>query len=76
MVAVGQGHVKHLVLQVQDMDTKNHAHSTGTQAIVSFHVHEHGDSRNITKASNDIGMEGKKLPQEGIVCRHADCKLE
>ena len=49
---------------------------TGTQAVVSFHVHEHGNSGNVAKASDDIGVEGKKASQEGIICRHANRKLE
>ncbi len=64
----GQQHVERLVLQVWDANTEDPAHSTGAQAIVSFHVHEHGNSGNVTKASDDIGMEGKKASREGIRC--------
>jgi hypothetical protein len=39
-------------------------------------VHEHGNSRNVAKASDDIGVEGKKASREGIICRHADRELE
>jgi len=41
-----------------------------------FHAHQHGNSRNVTKASNDIGMEGEEAAQEGIICRHTRCKLK
>jgi len=51
-------------------------HSTGTQAVVSLHVHEHGNSGNVTKASDDIGMEGKEASQEGVICRHTIRKLK
>ena len=40
-----------------------------------FHVHEHGNGGNVTKASDDISMEGEKAFREGIICRHADRKL-
>jgi hypothetical protein len=43
---------------------------------VSFHVHKHGNSRNIAKASDEVGVEDKKVSQEGIICRHASCELE
>jgi len=43
---------------------------------VSFYVHEHGNSRNVAKASDDVGMEGKKASREGIICRHADLELK
>jgi hypothetical protein len=43
---------------------------------VSFHVHEHGNSRNIAKASDEVGVEDKKVSQEGIICRHASRELE
>ena len=76
MIAVGQWHIEHLVSRVQDANSSDAAHSTGTQTIVSFHVHEHGNSRNVTKASDDVGMEGKKASQEGIICRHADLELK
>jgi hypothetical protein len=46
------------------------------QAIVSFHVHKHGNCRNVTKASDDIGMEGKEAFREGIICRYTNHKLE
>ena len=76
MVAVGQWHIEHLVSRVQDANTEDPAHSTGAQAIVSFHMHEHGNSGNVTKASDDVGMEGKKASREGIICRHANRKLK
>ena len=72
----GQQHIKHLVLQVWDTNSLNVAHSTGTQAIVFFHVHEHGNSGNVAKGSDDVGMEGEKASREGIICRHANCKLK
>ena len=76
MIAVGQRHIECLVLQVWNANSSDAAHSTGTQTIVSFHVHEHGNSRNVAKASDDIGMEGEKASQEGIICRHADLELK
>jgi Cu/Zn superoxide dismutase len=45
---------------ITDVNTLDLTHSTGTQAIVSFHVHKHGNCGNVTKASNDIGMEGEE----------------
>src|SRR5258708_23700688 len=76
MIGGGKQHVENLVLQVQDVNSSDAAHSTGTQTIVSFHVHEHGNSRNVAKASDDVGMEGKKASREGIICRHTDLELE
>jgi hypothetical protein len=76
MIAAGQRYVERLVSRVRDANTEDPAHSTGTQAIVSFHVHEHGNSGNVAKASDDIGVEGEKASREGIVCRHADRELE
>ncbi len=73
---MGQWHVEHLVSRVRDANSSDVAHSTGTQTIVSFHVHEHGNSGNVTKASDDVGMEGEKASREGIICRHADLELE
>jgi len=60
MIAVGQWHIEGSVSQVWDANTLDLTHSTGMQAIVSFHMHKHGNSRNVTKASDDIGMEGKE----------------
>jgi len=34
-------------------------------------VHEYGNSGNFAKASDDVGVEGKKASREGIICRHA-----
>ncbi len=76
MVAVGQQHVECLVSRVRHANTFDLAHSTGTQGIVSLHVHQHGNGGNVTKASDDIGMEGKEAAREGIVCRHTRCKLK
>jgi len=73
---VGQRHVERSVLQVRDANTFYLTHSTGTHAIVSLHVHEHGNSRNITKGCDKISVEGKDAAREGIICRHTDCKLE
>ena len=58
------------------MNTDDPAHSARTQAIVPFHVHEHGNGGNVTKASDDVSMEGEKAFREGIICRHADRELE
>jgi len=60
MVAVGQRHVECLVSRVRDANTFDLAHSTRTHGIVTFHVHEHGNGGNVTKAGDDIGMEGKE----------------
>jgi len=60
MIVAGQRHVEHLVSQVQNVNSSDAAHLTGTQTIVSFHVHEHGNSGNVAKASDDVGMEGEK----------------
>jgi hypothetical protein len=76
MIAAGQRHVERLVSRVWDANTEDPAHSTGTQAIVSLHVHEHGNSGNVAKASDDVGVEGKKASREGIICRHADRELK
>jgi hypothetical protein len=76
MIAVGQQHIGHLILQVQDANTKDATHSTRTQGIVSFHVHEHGNGRNVTKHCDNISMEGEETAQEGIICRHTDHKLK
>ena len=76
MIAAGQQHVECLVSQVRDANSDDTAHLTGTQAIVSFHVHEHGNSRNIAKASDEVGVEDEKVSREGIICRHASRKLE
>src|SRR5260370_31990523 len=76
MIAMGQQHVERLVSQVRNVNSLDAVHSTGTQTIVSFHVHEHGNSRNVAKASDDVGMEGEKASREGIICRHADLELE
>ncbi len=76
MIAVGQWHVEHLVSRVRNVNSLDAAHLTGTQTIVSFHVHEHGNSRNVTKASDDVGMEGEKASREGIICRHTDLELK
>src|SRR5258707_1639783 len=76
MIVAGQQHVECLVSQVWDANSSDAAHLTGTQTIVSFHVHEHGNSGNVAKASDDIGMEGKKASQEGIICRHTNLELK
>jgi hypothetical protein len=76
MIAAGQRHIERLVSRVRDANTEDPAHSTGTQAIVSFHVHEHGNSGNVAKASDDVGVEGEKASREGIICRHADREFE
>jgi hypothetical protein len=76
MIAVGQWHVVHLISQVQDANTSDLTHSTGTQGIVSLHVHEHGNGGNVTKHSDNISMEDEEAAREGIICRHTNCKLE
>jgi len=76
MIVAGQRHVEYLVSRVRVANSDNATHSTGTQTIVSFHVHEHGDSGNVAKASDDVGVEGEKASREGIICRHADRELE
>jgi len=76
VIAVGQWHVERPVSQVLDANAFNPAHSTGKQGIVSFHVHKHGNSRNVTKASDDIGMEGEEAAREGVICRHTIHKLK
>ncbi len=43
---------------------------------MSFHVHEHGNSRNVAKTSDDVGVEGEKASQEGVICRNADRELQ
>src|SRR5260370_23866632 len=76
MIAAGQWHVERLVSRVRDANSSDAAHSTGTQTIVSFHVHEHGNSGNVAKAGDDVGIEGETASQEGIICRHADLELK
>jgi hypothetical protein len=39
-------------------------------------MHEHRDSGNVTKASDDVSVEGEKASREGIVCRNPDRELE
>jgi hypothetical protein len=39
-------------------------------------VHEHGNSGNVAKASDNVGAEGEKASREGIICRHTYRKLE
>jgi len=72
----GQWHVECSVSRVWDANTFYRTHSTGTYAIVSLHVHEHGNGRNITKGCDKISVEGEDAVREGIICRHTDCKLE
>jgi len=43
---------------------------------VSLHMHEHGNSRNVTKGHDNISMEGEEAAREGIICRHTSCKLK
>src|SRR5258707_7154240 len=76
MIAAGQRHVERLVARVRNANGSDAAHSIGTQTIVSFHEHEHENSGNVAKASDDVGMEGEKASREGIICRHADLELE
>src|SRR5258707_10562168 len=76
MVAAGQRHVERLVSRVWHANTFELAHSTGTEGIMSLHVHQHGNGRDVTKGSDDIGMEGEEAVREGIVCRHTRCKLK
>ena len=76
MIAAGQRHVGRLVSRVRDANTEVATHSTRTQGIVSFHVHEHGNGRNVTKCCDNISMEGEETAREGIICRHADRKLK
>jgi len=72
----GQRHVERSVLQVQDANTFYLTHSTGTRTIVSLHIHEHGNGRNITKGCDKISVEGEDAAREGIICRHTNCKLK
>jgi hypothetical protein len=39
-------------------------------------MHNHGNDGNVTKASNDIGIEGEEAARECIICRYTSCKLE
>jgi len=72
---VGQRHVECPVLQVWNANTLDLTHSTGTCAIVSLYMYEHGNS-NVTKGCDKISMEGKDTAREGIICTHTTCKLE
>ena len=76
MITTGQWHIECPVSQVLDANAFDPTHSTGKQGIVSFHVHEHGNSGDVTKASDDIGMEGEEATQEGVICRHTLCELK
>ena len=76
VIAAGQQHIEHPVSQVLDANAFDPTHSTGKQGIVSFHVHKHGNSGNVTKASDDIGMEGEEAAQEGVICRHTVRELK
>src|SRR5260370_378364 len=76
MIAAGQWHVERLVLRVRDANSSDAAHSTRTQTLLSFHVHEHGNNGNVAKAGDDVGREGEKASRGGIICRHADLELE
>jgi len=76
VITAGQRHIEGSVSQVRDANTLDLTHLTGTQAVVSFHVHKHGNSGNVTKASDDIGMEGEEAAREGVICRHPICKLK
>jgi len=76
MIAVGQQHVEHPISQVRDANTSDPTHSTGTQAIVSLYVHEHGNGRNVTEACDNISTEGKEAAREGVICRHTSRKLQ
>jgi len=64
---VGQRYIERPVSQVQDANTSDLTHSTGTQGIVSLHVHDHGNGGDITKGCDKIGMEGKAAAREGII---------
>ena len=76
MIAAGQRHVECPVSRVLYVNAFDPAHSTGKQGIVSFHVHEHGNSGDVTKASDDIGMEGEDAAREGVICRHTVRELK
>ena len=76
MIEVGQRYIERVVSRVGDVNTLDLAHSTGTQGIVSFHVHNHGNGRNVTKASDNIGMEDEEAARERIICRYTGRKLE
>ena len=60
MIEAGQRHIERVVSRVGDANTLDLAHSTGTQGIVSLYAHKHRNGGNVTKASNDIGMEGEE----------------
>src|SRR5260221_11894397 len=76
MVAAGQRHVERIVSRVWHANTFDLAHSTGTQGIMSLHVHQHGNGRDVTKGSDDIGMEGEEAVREGSVCKQTRSKLK
>jgi len=61
MITAGQQYIERPVSQVWDANTSDLTHSTRTQGIVSLHVHDHGNSRDITKGCDKIGMEGKAV---------------
>ena len=76
MTAAGQRYVERPVSQVWNANTSDLTHSTGTRAVVSLHVHEHGNGRNVTKGRDKISVEGEDAAREGIICSHTTCKLE
>jgi len=76
MITAGQWYIECPVSQVWDANTLDLTHLTGTQGIVSLHVHDHGNGGDITKGCDKIGMEGEAAAREGIICGHTDCKLE
>jgi len=67
MTTAGQQHIEHPVSQVQNANTLDLTHSTGTCAIMSLHMHEHGNGRNVTKGCDKISVEGKDTAREGII---------
>ena len=60
VIAAGQQHVERLVWRVWDANTED-LRSTGTQAVVSFHVHEHGNSGNAPKPATAYACRTKRL---------------
>ena len=76
MVGAIEGNIVCGVLGIRYTNTLDQAHSTWENGIMTFHMHDHRDHRNIPKDSHKISMQHKECILLDIKCRNASKEFE
>ena len=61
---------------VWNAEALNMTHSARCLSVMSLHLHEHGDSGNVTKSSNEVCTEWKQFVGQSIKTASSKLKLK